>query len=71
MTCPVLSVATAPFPVAAFSSTPPVPSQMMSSNIQKVCLICGLGGGGIGDNVAKKFSSEGYKIAMLARTKYV
>ena len=26
---------------------------------------------GIGDHVAKKFASEGYKIAMLARTKYV
>jgi len=44
---------------------------MIGSSIQKVCLICGLGGGGIGDNVAKKFSSEGYKVAMLARSKYV
>ena len=35
----------------------------------KVCLVCGLGGGGIGDHVAKKFASEGYKVALLARTK--
>jgi len=39
--------------------------------MQKVCMVCGLGGNGMGDHVAKKFASEGYKVAMLARSKYV
>mmetsp|Transcript_35357 Transcript_35357/g.75317 ORF Transcript_35357/g.75317 Transcript_35357/m.75317 type:complete len:257 (+) Transcript_35357:12-782(+) len=34
-----------------------------------VCAVVGLGGGGIGDHVAKKFAAEGYAVAMLSRTK--
>jgi len=41
----------------------------MSPIGQKVCVVCGLGRGGIGDSIAKKFSQEGYKVAMLARTR--
>lgn len=32
-----------------------------------VCVVIGLGGGGIGDANAEKFAKEGYKVAMLAR----
>lgn len=35
----------------------------------KVCVVVGLGKGGIGDACAAKFSAEGYDVAMLARTK--
>ena len=35
----------------------------------KVCVVVGLGGGGIGDKVAEKWSAEGYAVALLARRK--
>ena len=35
---------------------------------QKSCIVVGLGKGGIGDNLAKKFSKEGYNVAMVARS---
>lgn len=34
---------------------------------QPVCMVVGLGGGGIGDACAQKFSKQGYRVAMLAR----
>ena len=34
----------------------------------KVAVVCGLGSGGIGDACARRWSKEGYKVAMLART---
>ncbi|KAA8491432.1 3-oxoacyl-acyl-carrier-protein reductase FabG [Porphyridium purpureum] len=39
------------------------------AGMDKVCVVVGLGGDGIGDHVARKFAAEGYKVAMLARTK--
>jgi NAD(P)-dependent dehydrogenase (short-subunit alcohol dehydrogenase family) len=35
---------------------------------KKLCIVVGLGRGGIGDSVAKKFSNEGYNVAMIARS---
>jgi len=35
---------------------------------KKCCIIVGLGRGGIGDHIAKKFSAEGYNVAMVARS---
>eukprot|EP00549_Striatella_unipunctata_P009291 CAMPEP_0118687094 /NCGR_PEP_ID=MMETSP0800-20121206/8188_1 /TAXON_ID=210618 ORGANISM="Striatella unipunctata, Strain CCMP2910" /NCGR_SAMPLE_ID=MMETSP0800 /ASSEMBLY_ACC=CAM_ASM_000638 /LENGTH=241 /DNA_ID=CAMNT_0006584233 /DNA_START=56 /DNA_END=781 /DNA_ORIENTATION=+ len=35
---------------------------------RKCCIVVGLGRGGIGDHVAKKFSAEGYNVAMVARS---
>jgi NAD(P)-dependent dehydrogenase (short-subunit alcohol dehydrogenase family) len=35
---------------------------------KKLCIVVGLGRGGIGDNLAKKFSAEGYNVAMIARS---
>lgn len=32
------------------------------------CIVVGLGRGGIGDSLAKKFSAEGYNVAMVARS---
>lgn len=40
---------------------------MAASN--KICVVVGLGRGGIGEHCALAFSKAGYKIAMLARTK--
>ena len=37
--------------------------------LQRICMVVGLGGKGIGDAVTKKFVTEGYRVAMLARTK--
>jgi shikimate 5-dehydrogenase len=34
---------------------------------KKVCLIVGLGGGGIGEACATKFLKEGFTVAMVAR----
>lgn len=36
--------------------------------MKKVAVICGLGSGGIGDACARRWSKEGFKVAMLART---
>eukprot|EP00392_Amoebophrya_sp_AT5.2_P010437 g10497.t1 len=41
---------------------------MATTASQKVCVVVGLGGNGIGDHVARKFASQGYKVALLART---
>lgn len=35
---------------------------------KKCCIVVGLGRGGIGDHIAKKFSAEGYNVAMVARS---
>jgi NAD(P)-dependent dehydrogenase (short-subunit alcohol dehydrogenase family) len=35
---------------------------------KKLCIVVGLGKGGIGDSLAKKFSSEGHNVAMVARS---
>lgn len=35
---------------------------------KKCCIVVGLGKGGIGDSLAKKFSAEGYNVAMVARS---
>lgn len=35
---------------------------------KKCCIVVGLGNGGIGDHIAKKFSAEGYNVAMVARS---
>ena len=35
---------------------------------KKCCIVVGLGKGGIGDCLAKKFSAEGYNVAMIARS---
>eukprot|EP00928_Gymnodinium_smaydae_P044122 TRINITY_DN29453_c0_g1_i2.p1 TRINITY_DN29453_c0_g1~~TRINITY_DN29453_c0_g1_i2.p1 ORF type:complete len:276 (-),score=50.67 TRINITY_DN29453_c0_g1_i2:144-857(-) len=35
----------------------------------KVCVVAGVGEKGIGDHVSKKFASENYRVAMLARRK--
>eukprot|EP00339_Tiarina_fusa_P029599 CAMPEP_0117071260 /NCGR_PEP_ID=MMETSP0472-20121206/50077_1 /TAXON_ID=693140 ORGANISM="Tiarina fusus, Strain LIS" /NCGR_SAMPLE_ID=MMETSP0472 /ASSEMBLY_ACC=CAM_ASM_000603 /LENGTH=243 /DNA_ID=CAMNT_0004794725 /DNA_START=217 /DNA_END=948 /DNA_ORIENTATION=+ len=35
---------------------------------KKSCIVVGLGRGGIGDSLAKKFSEEGYNVAMVARS---
>ena len=35
---------------------------------KKLCIVVGLGKGGIGDALAKKFSREGYNVAMVARS---
>lgn len=35
----------------------------------KVCVVSGVGEHGIGDHTARKFASEGYAVAMLARRK--
>jgi NAD(P)-dependent dehydrogenase (short-subunit alcohol dehydrogenase family) len=35
---------------------------------KKCCVVVGLGKGGIGDSIAKKFSQEGYNVAMIARS---
>mmetsp|Transcript_6572 Transcript_6572/g.12111 ORF Transcript_6572/g.12111 Transcript_6572/m.12111 type:complete len:241 (-) Transcript_6572:145-867(-) len=35
---------------------------------KKCCIVVGLGKGGIGDHLAKKFSAEGYHVAMVARS---
>jgi NAD(P)-dependent dehydrogenase (short-subunit alcohol dehydrogenase family) len=35
---------------------------------KKCCIVVGLGRGGIGDSLAKKFSAEGYNVAMVARS---
>jgi NAD(P)-dependent dehydrogenase (short-subunit alcohol dehydrogenase family) len=35
---------------------------------KKLCIVVGLGRGGIGDSLAKKFSAEGYNVAMIARS---
>lgn len=38
------------------------------SSARKLCIVVGLGKGGIGDELAKKFSKEGYHVAMIARS---
>jgi len=38
------------------------------SPLKKLAIVVGLGRGGIGDNLAKKFSAEGYNVAMVARS---
>lgn len=35
---------------------------------KKLCIVVGLGKGGIGDALAKKFSQQGYNVAMVARS---
>lgn len=35
---------------------------------KKLCIVVGLGRGGIGDGLAKKFAAEGYNVAMVARS---
>ena len=35
---------------------------------KKLCIVVGLGRGGIGDHLAKKFSAVGYNVAMIARS---
>jgi NAD(P)-dependent dehydrogenase (short-subunit alcohol dehydrogenase family) len=35
---------------------------------KKCCIVIGLGRGGIGDALSKKFSQEGYNVAMIARS---
>jgi len=42
-------------------------SAAMESSL-KFCIVVGLGRNGIGDHLVKKFSSEGYKVAMIARS---
>lgn len=37
-------------------------------NTAKVAIVCGLGSGGIGDACARRWSKEGFKVAMLSRT---
>lgn len=39
-----------------------------NSNKKKCCIVVGLGKGGIGDHLAKKFSEKGYHVAMIARS---
>lgn len=41
---------------------------MAFSTDKKCCIVVGLGKGGIGDHLAKKFSAEGYNVAMVARS---
>jgi NAD(P)-dependent dehydrogenase (short-subunit alcohol dehydrogenase family) len=41
---------------------------MTLSADKKCCIVVGLGRGGIGDSLAKKFSKEGYNVAMVARS---
>lgn len=41
------------------------------STFKKLAIVVGLGRGGIGDNLAKKFSAEGYNVAMVARSSLV
>eukprot|EP00929_Paragymnodinium_shiwhaense_P017216 TRINITY_DN126220_c0_g1_i1.p1 TRINITY_DN126220_c0_g1~~TRINITY_DN126220_c0_g1_i1.p1 ORF type:complete len:247 (+),score=37.07 TRINITY_DN126220_c0_g1_i1:63-803(+) len=41
----------------------------VASAARKVCVVAGVGEKGIGDHVSKKFASEGYAVAMLARRK--
>lgn len=36
--------------------------------LNKCCIVVGLGRGGIGDHIAKKFAAEGYNVAMVARS---
>jgi NAD(P)-dependent dehydrogenase (short-subunit alcohol dehydrogenase family) len=36
---------------------------------QRMALVVGLGGGGIGDHCAKRFARGGYRVAMVSRTK--
>jgi NAD(P)-dependent dehydrogenase (short-subunit alcohol dehydrogenase family) len=43
-------------------------NKMVSIPSKKLCIVVGLGRGGIGDQLAKKFSSEGYNVAMIARS---
>ena len=43
------------------AQTPPV--------VEKLIVVAGVGEKGVGEHVAKRFASEGYKVAMLARRK--
>jgi NAD(P)-dependent dehydrogenase (short-subunit alcohol dehydrogenase family) len=49
-------------------SVPSFPGFAMTSLSKKVCIVVGLGKGGIGEHVAKRFASEDYNIAMIARS---
>lgn len=44
---------------------------MIMTPLKKLAIVVGLGRGGIGDNLAKKFSAEGYNVAMVARSSLV
>ena len=41
---------------------------IIMSAAKKLCIVVGLGKGGIGDHLAKTFSSKGYQVAMVARS---